>query len=81
MKTITHMQTSKIIQFIRQESGKAEFVTLLFHDGDFKLNDFGDIAIPSRTKWSKYLDLSADDEALRQSIWDFACWCESRSRI
>ena len=71
MKTLETRIASEIVKQARTEAGKAEFVTLVWHDGQLKLNDAGDIAIPSRSKASIALEMRWDDETLTNIVFGF----------
>lgn len=73
MKTLKNIPSIDVVAMIREDSGRADFITLLLHDGEIKLNDPGDIAIPSRTLRSKILDLHKSDLVLLSEITNFIC--------
>jgi hypothetical protein len=79
MRSVKNIPASEIVEIIRDISGKAEFIHIMLHDGDIKLNDPGDIAIPSRTERSKALDLGKSDLALLSEINNFIVENETRS--
>lgn len=69
--TVTQYNPRKIADIARKEAGKAEFITLVWHDGELKLNDAGDIAIPSRTKASVCLDMRLSQRGIIAIISGF----------
>jgi hypothetical protein len=71
MKTLNTENAAQIVAIARDEAGKADFITLLLHDEHLKLNDAGDIAIPSRTKCSIALEMHLSDETLINIINGF----------
>lgn len=51
----------EILEIAKAEAGAADFVTLIDHDGEIKLNDVGDIAIPSGSKRSVIIEFRYPD--------------------
>lgn len=71
MITVTKYNAKKIADIARKESGKAEFITLMIHDGEIKLNNPGELSIPSRTSASVALSLNCSQQQLIRTIGDF----------
>jgi len=47
---VKHLAKDLLNQAVRELQGSsADFIQIIYHDGEFKLNDVGDIAIPSRS--------------------------------
>jgi hypothetical protein len=73
MINVSKIPAVDILPIIRDISGKADFIMLVLHDGEIKLNNPGDIAIPSRSKRSKCLYLQQSDLKLLNEITQFIC--------